>query len=194
MTENECSHNCSENLNFKYTWRAGGMRSIDRFPSHRHTSDARPPSPLCTMYLDSTLSINDCVMTCDDAVDLFYKIKGECMELLGDSAIYIEPYSIGFNMSVTCNAGCYYDRRCIIVSTFYIYGSPPVELFRNTILHELAHAAVGEGYGHGEKWLRMAKYLGCNGHVKASSAHINRGMANVEKFIDVYHRVALSRV
>jgi predicted SprT family Zn-dependent metalloprotease len=33
----------------------------------------------------------------------------------------------------------------------------------NVVLHEIAHALVGPGHGHGEKWKRMALSIGCDG-------------------------------
>ncbi len=36
---------------------------------------------------------------------------------------------------------------------------------RNTILHEIAHALVGIKEGHGKKWIKIAKSLGCDGEI-----------------------------
>ncbi|MFA5385704.1 MAG: SprT-like domain-containing protein [Eubacteriales bacterium] len=33
----------------------------------------------------------------------------------------------------------------------------------DTILHEIAHAILGPGYGHGRKWKQTAQSIGCNG-------------------------------
>jgi len=33
---------------------------------------------------------------------------------------------------------------------------------RNTLLHEIAHAMVGPGYGHGPTWRRQALAIGCS--------------------------------
>jgi predicted SprT family Zn-dependent metalloprotease len=37
------------------------------------------------------------------------------------------------------------------------------EAVKDTILHEIAHALVGPGYGHCWVWKRMAIEIGCNG-------------------------------
>jgi predicted SprT family Zn-dependent metalloprotease len=37
------------------------------------------------------------------------------------------------------------------------------ESITDTLLHEIAHALVGEGHGHDYTWRRMAISIGCNG-------------------------------
>lgn len=43
-------------------------------------------------------------------------------------------------------------------------------LIRNTILHEIAHALVGPGAGHGPVWRRKAREIGCDAKRTASNA------------------------
>ena len=36
----------------------------------------------------------------------------------------------------------------------------------NVMLHEIAHALVGPGKGHGEEWVRTAQRIGCTGEAR----------------------------
>ena len=36
--------------------------------------------------------------------------------------------------------------------------------FRDTLLHEIAHALVGSGNGHNRKWQYQARQIGCTGY------------------------------
>lgn len=61
-----------------------------------------------------------------------------------------------------CRLGvCRYDKKTVEVSKFHL--TSPVRDIRNTVLHEVAHAEVGPGHGHGPVWKRKALELGCNG-------------------------------
>ena len=57
---------------------------------------------------------------------------------------------------------CNYRNKTIFFSRNYL---PLVDLLEvtDTILHEIAHALVGVGHGHGYVWQRKAIEIGCNG-------------------------------
>jgi predicted SprT family Zn-dependent metalloprotease len=48
------------------------------------------------------------------------------------------------------------------MSSYYVAVNDVAEV-RDTILHEIAHAHVGNAAGHGPVWQRMARSIGCNG-------------------------------
>src|SRR5215208_6830785 len=56
-------------------------------------------------------------------------------------------------------ARCYHDMRRIVFNTFYLQAST-IEEVEETMLHEIAHALVGPGKGHGPDWIRQAVELG----------------------------------
>ena len=54
---------------------------------------------------------------------------------------------------------CNYSRRKITVSRHLLQHNAPEEITA-TILHEIAHALVGPGHGHGPRWQAMARSIG----------------------------------
>jgi SprT-like family len=58
---------------------------------------------------------------------------------------------------------CRYNRRTIGLSRNLVLLSNK-EQVKDTILHEIAHALVGPGYGHSWVWKRMALEIGCDGN------------------------------
>lgn len=57
---------------------------------------------------------------------------------------------------------CRHDSKQILLSVKYVMHNP-VELVRDTILHEIAHAICGYLHGHDEVWKAKALEIGCNG-------------------------------
>lgn len=63
---------------------------------------------------------------------------------------------------------CNFDKKVIEVSKCLIDVGTPEDI-QDTILHEIAHALVGRGYGHGKVWKAKAIEIGaipkaCNSH------------------------------
>lgn len=56
---------------------------------------------------------------------------------------------------------CRYGPRVISLSRYLVRLNSEDEV-RNTILHEIAHALVGPGVGHGPEWKRMARRIGAD--------------------------------
>lgn len=54
-----------------------------------------------------------------------------------------------------------YQRKQISLSRLLLCAYPEAQM-RDVILHEIAHAQVGAGQGHGPKWQQAAKKLGAN--------------------------------
>lgn len=55
---------------------------------------------------------------------------------------------------------CNYRELRITLSRYFVVRNGPTEI-RETMLHEVAHALVGGGHGHGPVWKAMARRLGC---------------------------------
>lgn len=61
-----------------------------------------------------------------------------------------------------------YSTRTISLSRPIVALWEP-EQVRDTVLHEIAHALVGQGHGHDDVWRRMALSIGCDGKAKYSA-------------------------
>ena len=60
---------------------------------------------------------------------------------------------------------CRYRQRTIEISEhIFSLGKEKVE---NTILHEIAHAMLPAGVGHGPEWKRLARSIGCDGKTRS---------------------------
>lgn len=57
---------------------------------------------------------------------------------------------------------CRYRRKVVGLSLPLVKLNSEAQV-RDTILHEIAHALVGSGHGHGHVWKRKAIEIGCNG-------------------------------
>lgn len=55
---------------------------------------------------------------------------------------------------------CIYSRRVIQLSTRFVQLNDEAAVVETT-LHEIAHALVGPGQGHGKVWKEMALIVGC---------------------------------
>lgn len=72
------------------------------------------------------------------------------------------------------NGSCSHRRKRITLS---IKRTPlrTFEATRNTILHEIAHALVGENHGHDDVWRAKAKEIGCTGETCSKDrVHIHK--------------------
>ena len=58
---------------------------------------------------------------------------------------------------------CSYNEKTIYLSQ-YLLPHMKEEKIVDTILHEIAHAIAGFDAGHGYKWKRIPKSIGCNGY------------------------------
>ena len=56
---------------------------------------------------------------------------------------------------------CIYKDKAIVLNAHHIDIHPDAEVI-NTILHEVAHAIVGPGYGHNDVWATKAREIGCD--------------------------------
>ena len=81
--------------------------------------------------------------------------------LLTQSGLKDKGWKFRINSNRSRLGVCRYRTRYIEISQFHLT-SPATEI-RNTILHEIAHAIVGAGHGHGPVWKAKAKEIGCTG-------------------------------
>jgi predicted SprT family Zn-dependent metalloprotease len=59
--------------------------------------------------------------------------------------------------------GCCYHGRHLITMSEQLCELNEEHIVRDVILHEIAHALVGSGHGHGKVWKQKAIEIGCNG-------------------------------
>jgi hypothetical protein len=81
--------------------------------------------------------------------------------LLTQSGLKKQGWSFRINTNRSRLGVCKYRERTVEISRFHLT-SPATEI-RNTLLHEIAHALVGPGHGHGPVWKAKALEIGCNG-------------------------------
>ena len=71
---------------------------------------------------------------------------------------------------------CNHGKRFISLSRHFVEAATIAEV-RNTLLHEIAHALVGPGHGHGRVWKQKAREIGCTAErchsVKMPDKHYN---------------------
>jgi predicted SprT family Zn-dependent metalloprotease len=71
-------------------------------------------------------------------------------------------WSFGFDRSRVRFGRCDYRRKLISLSRYLVELNSEEEV-RDTILHEIAHALLPRGAGHGPAWKALALSIGCNG-------------------------------
>lgn len=77
----------------------------------------------------------------------------------------LTSWHVRINASLTSMgflALCSYRDKCIILNAHHIDMNPD-DAIKNSILHEIAHALVGEGHAHNEVWRAKAIEIGCDG-------------------------------
>lgn len=80
-------------------------------------------------------------------------------DLLDDHGF--KHWRIEFSETKEMVAYCDYKNQRLVFSRCYV-GNPTTR-WENVITHEVAHAIVGPGYGHGITWQRTHRFLGGDG-------------------------------
>lgn len=71
-------------------------------------------------------------------------------------------WTFGWDRAVRRNGQCDYRTRTITMSR-HLTSIATDEEAMQTLLHEIAHARVGAGHGHGRIWLNEARLIGYKG-------------------------------
>lgn len=71
----------------------------------------------------------------------------------------LHDWSFRFNRRKRALGVCFYSRRALELSTHFVEVNT-LEEVRDTILHEIAHALVGPGHGHGALWKAKCVEIG----------------------------------
>jgi len=88
--------------------------------------------------------------------------KKIAIELLIKHELMKNGWTFDFDRSIRRFGCCHHTYKQITLSKqlAFLNNEPDV---LDTILHEIAHALVGPGHGHGFVWKQKAKEIGCNG-------------------------------
>lgn len=73
-----------------------------------------------------------------------------------------DEWGLEFDNSIKRLGSCWYEKKVITLSKSLIEVNP-VEVVKNTILHEIAHVLVGETHGHDSVWAAKHRELGGTG-------------------------------
>jgi predicted SprT family Zn-dependent metalloprotease len=71
----------------------------------------------------------------------------------------LSNWSFAFNRRKRAMGYCYYGRKVIELSIYFVERNPDV-VIRDTLLHEIAHALVGADHGHDEVWKQKCLEVG----------------------------------
>ena len=64
---------------------------------------------------------------------------------------------------------CDYGKQRISLSRYFVRDNS-LPAIRETVLHEIAHALVGPGHGHGPRWQQQARALGIPAQASSRTA------------------------
>lgn len=74
----------------------------------------------------------------------------------------LRDWSFQFDDAIR-RAACCDSATKVISLAHHFYAKAPAYELRDTILHEIAHAMVGNAHGHDRVWKQAARSIGCNG-------------------------------
>jgi len=97
---------------------------------------------------------------------IWHEEHGRAIDLTNDSTS-LDRFTFGFNNNKNRVGVTRHDSKRIEFSRTFLHSLDEAQA-RETMRHELAHAAVGPGHGHGITWRKMARFLGSDGSVAAA--------------------------
>jgi predicted SprT family Zn-dependent metalloprotease len=103
--------------------------------------------------------------------DIFVKVRKMALDLLASHDL--PDWSFAFNRRKQAMGLCVYHRRTIELSVYF--GKRSHDEILDTILHEIAHALVGPGHGHGAVWERKCIEIGAKPIRCAANADMPKG-------------------
>jgi len=93
----------------------------------------------------------------DAALDAIAARASACM-----AAHALEGWSFQFDHATTRAGCCHYAMQVLSLAQAYARSATEADI-TDTILHEIAHALVGQAHGHNAVWQAQARALGCSG-------------------------------
>lgn len=92
-------------------------------------------------------------------VDTVYAMARSLMDAHG-----LKDWKLRLNTRTSSAGLCYFDTKTIALSTVYIkHRDATIDILKNIVLHEIAHALVGKAHGHDAVWRAKALEIGCDG-------------------------------
>ncbi len=95
-----------------------------------------------------------------------FEIESLAFRLMYRYGLYNWGWKFRFHRSKKISGLCNYKNKIISGSKFILIGSDET-IIRNTLLHEIAHALVGQGNGHNEIWREKFIKIGGDGEIKS---------------------------
>ena len=89
------------------------------------------------------------------------KARELCIRLL--KAHDLGSWKFGWLNTQKLYGRCCHTRKAIQLSLPFV-NRHTLEQVEEVIVHEIAHALCGPGYGHGGKWKEMCLQIGCKPH------------------------------
>jgi len=85
----------------------------------------------------------------------------------------LDGWRVRYGSARTVVGLCDYASKTIRISRMYLWSEETSdESFLDTVLHEIAHALVGPGKGHGPEWKAAAASVGCSGERLVDTEHL----------------------
>ena len=91
---------------------------------------------------------------------------------------YLQDWQIGFMNKKTTAGSCYHNLKTIKLSSWFIKLNN-CKRVHTTVLHEIAHARIDYGHGHGSQFKISCDYLRID---NASNTFINNDTNTLEGF------------
>ena len=104
-------------------------------------------------------------------VERLIAVRTEAIQLLHDFDLWDKGWRFQFSNQINTVGVCNHDNRTIHYSQKFVLKSTP-ESITDTLLHEIAHALVGRGQGHGVNWQRQAIAIGANPYAKCQGGSV----------------------
>lgn len=82
-------------------------------------------------------------------------------DLVREHVVDGDLWKVKYDRSKARYGSCDERKKTISLSKIHAKFATDSE-FKNTVLHEIAHAIAGHAAGHGKEWKRVAQELGCD--------------------------------